>query len=271
MSEPSLQNRQPPPQQAETGNGHDTDSHLRLRARDVSFGITTSNSFFQIIESISLSLFSGETVGILGPNGCGKSTLLRLLTGLEKPTSGSVSYGNCDPKLGMVFQHVQQNLVPWRTVVDNVALPAILARGDRHQAVQKAEGVLGEMKLSELAGRYPQELSGGQQQLVTLARWVANPPSILFVDEGWSMLDFVQRQRAYDILKRLAGEKQCAVCVVSHNISELAGVADRAFVLTERPARVGEEVALSQQSSRGLRTEQLWKAARRIFDTSPAA
>ncbi len=249
---------------------HASDSQPRLRARDVSFAIPTPKGFFPILNGISLNLYSGETVGILGPNGCGKSTLLRLLTGLEKPTGGSVSYAKPDAKIGMVFQHVQQNLVPWRTVADNIALPAILARGNRREAVQKATEILADMKLSDLVRRYPHELSGGQQQLAALARWIANPPAILFVDEGWSMLDFVQRQRAYEILRRLATENRCAVCIVSHNISELAGVADRALVLTERPARVGEEVALAQQISLGSRTEQLWKAAKKIFDTSPA-
>ena len=245
-------------------------SGVRLVARDVVFAILNPGNSFPVIQGVSLTLVAGETVGILGPNGCGKSTLLRLLTGLEKPTSGSIRYAENSQKIGMVFQHVQQNLVPWKSVTDNIALPAVLARGNRDEATTKAKAALQEMGLSDLAERYPQELSGGQQQLVTLARWAANPPSVLFVDEGWSMLDFVQRHHAYQILKRLSAETGCAMCVVSHNISELAGVADRALVLTERPAHVGEEVNQRDDTSRGVRTERLWKAARRIFDTSSA-
>lgn len=271
MSESSIHDSQLSLRVTEAAKEQVVDSRLRLQVRNVSFGIATRNGFFQIVNHISLNLNSREKVGILGPNGCGKSTLLRLLAGLEKPSGGSVRYTPPDAKIGMVFQHVQQNLVPWRTVVDNVALPAILAHGNMHEAVQNAKSILVDMELSELESRYPQQLSGGQQQLVTLARWVANPPSILFVDEGWSMLDFVQRQRAYQALTRLATEKGCAVCIVSHNVAELAGVANRALVLTERPASVGEEVPLDNETSHGLREERLWKAARKIFDTSPTA
>lgn len=246
-------------------------SVVRLCALDIAFGIATLTGFFPIINRISITLKTGEIVGILGPNGCGKSTLLRVLSRLESPTDGAINYPEQPAKIGMVFQDVQQNLVPWQRVIDNVALPAILAKGNPDEARKRAEVVLREMGLDDLAERYPNELSGGQQQLVALGRWVANPPSLLFVDEGWSMLDFVQRERAYQTLRRLAAEQQCALCVVSHNVSELAGVADNALVLTERPARVGAEVALNDSSSPGIRTERLWEAARKIFHTSSAA
>src|SRR3990172_6186027 len=183
----------------------------RLQAGGIGFRIMTNSGVFPIIDNISLTLKGQEIVGILGPNGCGKSTLLRLLARLEDPTSGTIDYADKAEKVGMVFQHVQQNLVPWRTALDNVTLPAILAKENRGKAAARAKEAFSEMGLEELMKRYPHELSGGQQQLITLARWLVNPPSVLFVDEGWSMLDLVQRQRAYEILRRLANQKQCAI------------------------------------------------------------
>jgi NitT/TauT family transport system ATP-binding protein len=238
-----------------------------LRARELAFSIALPNGDFPVLSEITFSVNSGEKIGILGPNGCGKSTLLRVLTGLERPTRGTVEYAQPRMKVGMIFQHVQQNLVAWKTVLQNVALPAIVGDSNVPEAVNRAAATLEKMGLAELANRYPHELSGGQQQLVSLARWKANTPPILFVDEGWGMLDFVQRQRAYEIFQSFVHENDCAVLLVSHNISELAGLADRVLVLTERPARIGNEVNLSTENSRANRAEILWQAARKIFAT----
>jgi ABC-type nitrate/sulfonate/bicarbonate transport system ATPase subunit len=238
-----------------------------LHVREVAFSIALPTGDFPVLNEITFTVKLGEKIGILGPNGCGKSTLLRLLTGFERPTRGAVEYAQPMAKVGMIFQHVQQNLVAWKTVLQNIALPAIVGDSNVADAVDRAATTLEQMGLAELANRYPHELSGGQQQLVSLARWKANTPSILFVDEGWGMLDFVQRQRAYEIFQSIVQEKTCAVLLVSHNISELAGLADRVLVLTDRPAKIGNEVNLSTENSRAVRAEILWQAARKIFVT----
>ncbi len=243
-------------------------SSAALQADAIGYDIVTATAVFPVIRDLSFDVESGRILGILGPNGCGKSTLLRILAKLEEPSRGKINYAAPPINIGMIFQDVQENLVPWRTVTDNIALPSLLRGHDLAHAKDEAVRVLARMQLEDLADRYPHEISGGQQQLIILARWSANPPPILLVDEGWSMLDLMQQQRAAGTLRNLATKSKCAICVVSHNISELAGVADRVLVLTDRPASVAAEVSFEKVDSITRRSECLWEAARRVFDTS---
>lgn len=252
------------PQAKKNPNEH---ANPHVKADGVRFGIASRSGVFPVIDNISLNVRAGEVVGILGPNGCGKSTLLRLLAGLENPTSGEITYHVRPIKIGMVFQQVEQNLVPWLAAQDNVALPAVIAKEDKSHAFANARAALAELGLENLASRYPHELSGGQQQLIILARWLANPPSVFFIDEGWSMLDLIQRPRAREVLRTLASRDSCAICAVSHNIPELASVADRVLVLTDRPASVAIEVVFGKQDSAIERGEELWNAAKTVFHT----
>jgi ABC-type nitrate/sulfonate/bicarbonate transport system ATPase subunit len=236
-----------------------------LRAEDLSFRIDSDTGSVRIVEGISLTLNAGEILGLLGPNGCGKTSLLRILAGVVQPSDGAVIRGGPDVSLGMVSQHVHSNLLPWLTGVDNVALPCLVkgrnARRSRSEAVES----LNALGLSHLSDRYPHQLSGGQQQLLALARWLANPPSVLLIDEGWSMLDFVQRERAYGYLRSFRAHGQRSVCLVSHNIGELAGVADRALVMSGPPAKIAFEIDLTKRSTLADRVDALWECARRVF------
>lgn len=239
-----------------------------LQADNIEYHIATESTVLPIIETLSFKIKAGEIVGILGPNGCGKSTLLRILSKLQEPTGGTVNYVDPNITMGMIFQDVQENLVPWRTVIDNVALPSLLRGRKGSEAKTYALRVLAEMELEDLSNRYPHEISGGQQQLVSLARWSANPPYVLFVDEGWSMLDLVQQRRAAASLEQLAIKRECAVCVVSHNISELAEIAHKVMILTARPAKLAFELELRGLDSTKNRSQHLWEVAKNVFDTS---
>jgi NitT/TauT family transport system ATP-binding protein len=167
--------------------------------------------------------------------------LLRILGGLLKPDRGHVQYESAPHRLAMVFQQSMQNLLPWRTVLDNVMLPALVAN-DSHPGLQdyrsRAMAALDAFGLAWAAAKLPSQLSGGEQQLVSIARWVASPATILLIDEGLSMLDLVQRQRTVAWLRSLANREGTGAILVSHNTDDLAQACDRVLLLSARPARV---------------------------------
>jgi len=216
-----------------------------LTITDLNYTVPGHQNGLPVLKRIDLSLAEDEILGLLGPNGCGKSTLLRLIAGLAQPDSGSIIFRDSLKKIGVVFQHSSTNLLAWKSAVHNVALPAVIGGQKSADALRAARLSLAEIGLTDLAERYPEQLSGGEQQLVLIARWMANRVDLLLVDEAWSMLDFIQRKRVYALLHRSARLGGSGIIVVSHNVSEVANLADRVVVVTSRPATVGDQVVFS--------------------------
>ena len=199
------------------------------------------------VEDVSMSVLPGEFVCIVGPSGSGKTTLLRVLAGLLVPDSGEVLLYKqhlSEPcaEIGFVFQ--KPNLMPWRTVLDNVFLPLQL-RGERaEQARQRAIYLIEMVGLGDFAHSYPHELSGGMQQRVSIARALAHDPDILLMDEPFGALDALNRELLNQELLQLWQTTGKTIIMVTHDIREAVFLSDRVVVLTQRPGRVAEIIPI---------------------------
>ena len=199
------------------------------------------------LENISVDIPPRSFVSVVGPSGCGKTTLLKVLSGVLKPTGGSVSLDNkpieqtnLSGKIGYVFQ--RPLLLPWRTALQNVLLTSEVARKDisSPQRESEARQWLAMTALSGFEDRLPHELSGGMQQRVSLCRALALRPAILLMDEPFAALDEITRETMQEELLRLWSVTESTVIFITHSISEAVLLSERVIVMTARPGRVDE-------------------------------
>ncbi|HEX5828028.1 MAG TPA: ABC transporter ATP-binding protein [Candidatus Limnocylindrales bacterium] len=197
------------------------------------------------LEGLSLTVAPREVVALIGPNGCGKSTLLRVLAGLIPPTSGRVAIDGRavdgpEPSVGLVFQ--EPRLLAWRTAEENVRFPMELAGWSRARQQARAADLLGLVGLREFARAKPSTLSGGTRQRVAIARALALEPAALLMDEPFSALDALTRERFNAELQKLWERTGTTIMLVTHSIPEAVFLADRVVVLSPRPGRVVAEI-----------------------------
>ncbi|WP_437791854.1 ABC transporter ATP-binding protein [Sorangium sp. So ce693] len=219
------------------------------------------------IDGIDLDIAPGAFVALLGPSGCGKSTLLRLVAGLDRADTGAAvveaeetqgggsGAGGARAPLAYVFQDA--HLLPWRSVLENAALPLELAGAPLDERHAAARAALVQVGLADAGARYPAELSGGMRMRVSLARALVTRPRLLLLDEPFAALDELTRSRLDDELRALWAELGMTVLFVTHSITEAAYLAERAVVLSPRPARVVADrtLALPDERTAALRTE----------------
>lgn len=190
---------------------------------------------------IDLRVRRGEYVSLVGPSGCGKSTLLRVIAGLLRPTCGTATvFGNSggpsQRQIGFVFQDA--TLLPWRTALDNVALPLEIRGINRDDRRARAMEVLGEVGLGHATGRYPSELSGGMRQRVALARAMVEQSQVLLLDEPFAAVDALRRERFAHEMWRFGHKRGLTVVLVTHSISEAVWMSDRVVVMAEKPGHI---------------------------------
>lgn len=207
-----------------------------------------NNGNLLTIANISFTVSSGEFLCIVGPSGSGKTTLLQILAGLLPPTKGQVWLAGAlltkpQPEISIVFQ--KPNLMPWRTVLDNVLLPLQLQAIPTYEAQRRGQEVLALVGLSEFASAYPKQLSGGMEQRVAVARALIQQPSILLLDEPFGALDALTRERLNLELLRLWQSRKLTAVMVTHNIQEAVFLADRVLVLSPRPATISAEFMIN--------------------------
>ncbi|GAB4503071.1 MAG: ABC transporter ATP-binding protein [Anaerolineales bacterium] len=214
-----------------------------LTVQHLSAVFPDNNGGLRALEDISFDVHSREFVCVLGPSGSGKSTLLRILAGLLLPTAGEVRFaGGTHPRIGMVFQ--QANLMPWRTVLQNLTLPLELAGVEGAVGRAKAQELIELVGLEGFEGNWPRELSGGMAQRVAIARALIHDPDLLLLDEPFGSLDALTRERMWTELLRIWQAHQKTVIMVTHSISEALFLADRVLVLTQRPGRVKRSLSV---------------------------
>ena len=207
------------------------------------------------LDEMSLDVAGGEIVALIGPNGCGKSTFLRVAAGLLAPESGRIALDGVavtspDPRIGLVFQ--EPRLLPWRSVADNVTYPLELAGWSRERRAARLAELLHIVGLEAATALRPVQLSGGMRQRAAIARALALSPDVLLLDEPFSALDALTRERFNLELLRLQQRTGTTVLIVTHSIPEAILVADRVVVMTQRPGRVAAEVPIDAPRPRSI-------------------
>jgi NitT/TauT family transport system ATP-binding protein len=201
------------------------------------------------LRDITMTVGRGEFVAVVGPTGCGKSTTLGLITGLTRPSAGSVRVmgapvAGIDRRIGFVFQH--DAVFPWSNVINNVAAGPIFRGKPKKESLERAAGWIAKVGLAGFEKHYPHQLSGGMRKRVALAQTLINQPEILLMDEPFSALDVQTRILMQDELLKLWSSQGASVVFVTHDLEEAISLADRVYVLTSGPGTVKSvyEVAL---------------------------
>lgn len=200
-----------------------------------------------IIEDVSFYLDQNEFVTLIGPSGCGKSTIFNMIAGIVPVEEGKVFIDgrDCTGKVGQVSYMYQKDLLlPWKKVIDNTILPLIIKGESVREARKK---VIPYLKLFGLEGfeyKYPFQLSGGMRQRAALLRTYMFSKDIVLLDEPFGGLDAITRSKMQSWLLEVIEKVKASVLFVTHDIEEAIYLSDRIYVLTERPARIKEEVAI---------------------------
>ena len=198
----------------------------------------------QALEGVNLVVSPGAFVSLLGPSGCGKSTLLRIIAGLVPPSSGRVRWSGeaIAGSIGFVFQ--EPTLMPWANVWDNVHLPLRLQGRGRGSVQDRVDEMIAAVGLAGFERVYPRELSGGMRMRVSIARALVTSPQLLLLDEPFAALDEMTRFKLNEDLLRLWRARDCTILFVTHSVFESVFLSNRIVIMSPRPGRVAEDVAV---------------------------
>jgi len=213
------------------------------------------------LQDIDLEIGEREFISLIGPSGCGKSTLLRIIGDLIQPTSGTAAVNGkparqarIDRDYGIVFQ--DPVLYDWRTVAKNIALPLEIARWDRRRRTAKVNEMLDLVELSGFENHHPWQLSGGMQQRVSIARALSFDPALLLMDEPFGALDEMTRERLNMELLQIWEASGSTVVFVTHSIAEAVFLSTRVVVMSPRPGRISNLIAIDLPQPRAAATRE---------------
>ena len=219
-----------------------------VRAVSKTFGSSSRHGTeVQALDTVSLEIADQEIVCLVGPSGCGKSTLLNMLAGFDAPTTGEVRVGDVEvrdtgPDRIVVFQ--TPALFPWMTVRDNIAFGPRKLGVPARRCLEEATRYMHAMGLDDFGGHYPYQLSGGMRQRVQIASALINRPDVLLIYEPFVALDFQTRLGMQELLLQIWDEFHPTILFITHDVEEAVFLADRLYVMTKRPGRIKEEIAV---------------------------
>ncbi len=243
-----------------------------IRLRNVRKVYRSRDQEFLAVSDVTMDVREGELISLVGPSGCGKTTVLKILAGLHEADGGTVQIGNArtpfDPgrDIGMVFQ--QALLLKWRTMLDNVLLPAEIVGLPMKAARERARDLLNLVGLAGYEEKYPQQLSGGMQQRTAIARAFIHDPKLILMDEPFGALDALTREQMNLEMLRIWRESGKTIIFVTHSIQEAVFLGSHCAVLTAGPARMAEYFPIELPFPRALpikTTDEFGAYARRIY------
>ena len=231
---------------------------------------TAAGGHVRALSNVSISIGASQFVSIIGSSGCGKTTLLRIIAGLETQYDGVLQIGGkCNPgpsrDVGVVFQ--EANLLPWRSVLRNVLLPAQVLKLDSRLTIERARWLIELVGLKGFEDKYPSELSGGMRQRVAIARALIHDPSILLMDEPFGALDALTREKMNLETLKIWDSAKKTVVLITHSISEAVFMSDRVVLMSPRPGRIVEDLQIDLPRPRDLdvlHSPQFGEYARRL-------
>lgn len=241
-----------------------------IEIRHVSKSFHRRDAVVNAVRDISLNIERHEIVAVIGPSGCGKSTLLNMIAGLYAPSRGQVFYkgaavAGVNTDVGYMTQ--KDNLLPWRTVRDNIAFPMELAGVGKSERLDRATEVIRHVGLQGFETRYPHELSGGMRKRACLARMLLYGAETALLDEPFAALDAQLKLAMHDLLLKLAAENRQTVVLVTHDLMEAVTLADRVFVCTTRPATLALEQRIDIARPRDVLNVRFTQAFKDHYDT----
>jgi len=225
-----------------------------------------------ILDSISIELYENEFVSILGPSGCGKSTLFNIIAGLDTPESGTYYIDGEESvgKLGRVsYMHQKDLLLPWKRIIDNLAMPLVIKGMKKKEARDEAAKYLEIFGLEGFGDKYPSQLSGGMRQRAALLRAYLFSSNIMLLDEPFGALDAITRSKIHYWLLNVVKKLNTSILFITHDIEEAILLSDRIYVLSERPARVKDEIEVDLKGERDktiVTTAEFNAIKKRIMD-----
>jgi len=237
---------------------HQEETVLRLDRVSKEFA-SIEGQKISALQEINLDVAKGEFVSVIGPSGCGKTTLLRIIAGLEKPSSGDVSFhggtqAEGELNIGLIFQEFA--LFPWRTVLENIELGLEIRGIDKAARRRKALEYVAIIELEGFEKKYPKELSGGMKQRVAIARSIICNPRILLMDEPFGSLDAQTRFTMQKFLFGIWKKTGKTIIFVTHNVDEAVFLGQRLIVMSSRPGKILSETTLNLDYPRDINSQE---------------